>query len=47
MKQKRVTIYLENMDYGKGNTLFDSFADKHGLVEEHVTAELADGWRIG
>ncbi|TAK97330.1 MAG: hypothetical protein EPO07_13410 [Verrucomicrobia bacterium] len=47
MKQKFVTIYLDNMAYSKGKTLFASFADKHGLVEEHLTAELADGWRIG
>ena len=47
MKQKLVTIYLENMAYSKGKKLFLSFADKHGLVEEHLTAELAEGWRIG
>ena len=47
MKQKLVTIYLENMAYGKGKTIFASFAEQHGLVEEHLTAELAEGWRIG
>jgi len=47
MKQKLVTIYLENSAYGKGKTLFASFADKHGFVEEHLQSYLDDGWRIG
>ncbi len=47
MKQKLVTIYLENMAYAKGKTLFTSLADKHGLVEEHLQSYLDDGWRIG
>ena len=47
MKQKLVTIYLDNMAYAKGKTLFASFADKHGLVEEHLQAYLDEGWRVG
>ena len=44
--QNLVTIYLDNTAYGKGKTIFGSFADKHGLVEEHLRTELADGWQI-
>jgi hypothetical protein len=47
MKQKFVTIYLDNMAYGKAKMIVGSFADKHGLVEEHLQAYLDDGWRIG
>lgn len=47
MKQKLVTIYLENMAYTKGKLLVGSLADKHGLVEEHLQSYLDDGWRIG
>jgi hypothetical protein len=47
MKQKLVTIYLENMAYKKDKSLVASFADKHGLVEEHLKSYLDDGWRIG
>ena len=47
MKQKLVTIYLENMAYKKDKALFASLADKHGLVEEHLQSFLDDGWRIG
>ena len=46
MKQKLVTIYLDNMAYAKGK-MIGSFADKHGLVEEHLQTYLDDGWRIG
>ena len=44
--QKFVTIYVDNMAYAKGKVLFGSFADKHGLVEEHLQSYLNDGWRI-
>jgi hypothetical protein len=44
--QKLVTIYLDNMAYGKGKLLVGSFADKHGLVEEHLKDDLATGWRV-
>ena len=44
--QKLVTIYLNNMAYGKGKMLVGSFAEKHGLVEEHLKDDLANGWRI-
>jgi len=46
MKQKFVTLYLENMAYGKGKMLVGSFADKHGLVEEHLQSYLDEGWRV-
>ena len=36
VKQKLVTLYLDNMAYGKGKLLVGSFADNHGLVEEHL-----------
>ncbi len=44
--QKLVTIYLDNSAYAKGKVLVASFADKHGLVEEHLKDLLAEGWRI-
>lgn len=34
------------MAYGKGKMLVGSFADKHGLVEEHLQSYLDDGWRV-
>jgi hypothetical protein len=45
MKQKLVTVYLDNMAYAKGRSV-GSFADQHGLVEEHLQAYLDEGWRI-
>ena len=45
-KQKLVTIYLDNVAYAAGKTLVGSFADKHGMVEEHLGALLAQGWKI-
>jgi hypothetical protein len=44
--QKLVTIYLDNMAYAKGKMLVGSLADKHGLVEEHLKTDLAEGWRV-
>ncbi len=44
--QKLVTVYLDNSAYAKGKVLVGSFADKHGLVEEHLTDLLAAGWRV-
>jgi len=44
--QKLVTIYLDSMAYAKGKLLVGSFADKHGLVEEHLTDFLNTGWKI-
>jgi hypothetical protein len=44
--QKLVTIYLDNAAYAKGKVLVGSFADKHGLVEEHLQSYLDDRWRI-
>jgi hypothetical protein len=43
--QKLVTIYLDNMAY-EGSTMFKGHAAKHGHVEEHLKAELAEGWWI-
>jgi hypothetical protein len=45
-KQKLVTIYLDNIAYAQGKTFVGSFADKHGLVEEHLSSFLAQGWNI-
>jgi hypothetical protein len=44
--QKLVTIYLDNTAYAKAKLLVGSFADKHGLVEEHLSDFLTQGWRI-
>lgn len=44
--QKLVTIYLDNNAYGKGEVLVGSYADKHGLVEQHLDDQLAQGWRV-
>ena len=41
--QKFLTIYMDSRGYSKG--LFDTVA-KLGLVEEHLTEDLADGWKI-
>ncbi len=44
--QKLVTVYLDNSAYAQGKLMVGSFADKHGLVEEHLQQYLADGWSI-
>ncbi len=44
--QKLVTIYLYNMAYAKGKMLVGSLADKHGLVEEHLSEYLNQGWKV-
>ncbi len=44
--QKLVTIYLDNAAYAKGKMLVSNFADKHGLIEEHLQQYLAQGWRV-
>jgi hypothetical protein len=44
--QKLVTIYLDNNAYGRGQMIVTSYADKHGLIEEHLAHYLADGWLI-
>ena len=44
--QKLVTIYLDNTAYAKGKLLVASFAEKHGLVEEHLRDLLNQGWRV-
>lgn len=45
-EQKLISVYLDNIAYAKGKTLVGSFADKHGLVEEHLAPFLKDGWRV-
>ncbi len=44
--QKLVTVYLDNMTYAKGKMIVGSFADKHGLVEEHLQDYLQNGWTV-
>jgi hypothetical protein len=44
--QKLVTIYLDNDAYGKGKMIVTSYAEVHGIVEEHLQNYLADGWSI-
>lgn len=41
-----MTIYLDNMVYAKGKVIVGSFADKHGLIEEHLNTYLAQGWKV-
>lgn len=45
-RQKLVTIYVDNTAYAGGKVLVGSFADKHGVVEEHLDTYLQQGWRI-
>ena len=45
-EQKLLSIYLDNVAYAKGKTLVGSFADKHGMIEEHLAPLLAEGWRV-
>jgi hypothetical protein len=44
--QKLVTIFLDNSAYSQGRTIVGSYADQHGLVEEHVQSTLKEGWTI-
>lgn len=44
--QKLVTIYLDNQAYMGGSWIKDSFADMHGVAEEHLKDELANGWKV-
>jgi hypothetical protein len=44
--QKLVTIYLDNHAYMDDKWIKTSHADKHGFIEEHLQAELQDGWKI-
>lgn len=43
--QKLVTIYLDSFAYSD-KKLTQSLRDKHGLVEEHLSNYLDDGWKI-
>ena len=44
--QKLVTIYLDNSAYGKEKMLVGSYADEHGLIEEHLRGDLRAGWTV-
>jgi hypothetical protein len=44
--QKLVTIYLDNSAYSQGKMMVGTYADQHGLVEEHLRHDLKDGWTI-
>jgi hypothetical protein len=44
--QRLVTIYLDNAAYMQGKWLTTSMHDKHGLVDEHLADDLANGWRV-
>jgi hypothetical protein len=44
--QKVVTVYLDNGAYKQDHMIVTHFADKHGLVEEHLGAYLQDGWTV-
>lgn len=46
VKQKLVTLYLDNTAYAQGRGLVGTFADKHGVIEEHLENYLQQGWRI-
>lgn len=45
--QKLVTIYLDNGAYRSGSMMMKTdFAERHGLVEEHLQKYLAEGWTV-
>jgi hypothetical protein len=44
--QKLVTVYLDAHAYMDGKWLKGTHANKHGLVEEYLKADLADGWKV-
>ncbi len=44
--QKLVTIYLDNTRYADGKFIVGSYADQHGVVEEHLGPFLEQGWRV-
>lgn len=44
--QKLLTIYLDNSAYSHGKLMVTSYADQHGLVEEHLGEFLTEGWTI-
>ena len=43
--EKLLTVYLDNSAYAEGK-LVGSFAEKHGLVEEHLQSYLSEGWKV-
>jgi hypothetical protein len=44
--QRLVTIYLDTHAYMGEKWIKGSHADKHGLIEEHLQQDLADGWKV-
>lgn len=46
MQQKLLTIYLNTGGYKRDKMLVGSYGDMNVHVEEHVQADLDDGWRI-
>ena len=44
--QKLVSIYLDNTAYASSKGLFSTYAEQHGLVEEHLVDALREGWQI-
>ena len=46
MAQKLVTIYLDNSAYKADHMIVTNYADQHGLVEEHLSEYLKEGWTI-
>lgn len=44
--QKLITIYLDSAVYGAEKWLGTPVQDKHGIVEEHLSQELKQGWRV-
>jgi hypothetical protein len=44
--QRLVTVYLDNSAYMQGKWITLAMPDKHGLAEEHLAEDLANGWRV-
>lgn len=44
--QKLVTIYLDNSAYLRDKMIVTSYAEMHGVVEEHLKEELGHGWTV-
>jgi hypothetical protein len=44
--QKLVTVYLDNSVYAKGKMVAPTHSDRHGVVEEHLSFLLNEGWRV-
>lgn len=44
--QKLATVYLDSHAYMGDRWFKATNDDRHGVVEEHLKDELADGWRV-